>query len=491
MKGEQRQVKKLTIVFITFCLAISMLVVGCSSKPEEKVTNLDSNDSADIVVIGAGGAGLAAAVQATESGAKVIVLEKMPMVGGNTLRATGGLNACETEAQKEAEIEDSVDLFVQDTIKGGHEKNDSDLVRAMAENSADAVKWMGELGADLSEVGRAGGASVPRIHRPKGGGAVGPVVVSALKETAEKNNLDIRLENTAKEILTDDEGNVRGVKATDKDGKEYTIEAKAVIIATGGFGANHEMVEKYKPELAGFATTNHSGATGDGIVMAEKIGADFTDLEEIQIHPTVIPEKGTLITEGVRGDGAILVNREGKRFINELETRDVVSQAVLKQEGKTAFLIFNDKVRSTLKAVESYFNEGLVIEGETIEELAKNIEVDGDSLKSTIDTYNGYVAAKEDKDFNRPDPEVSLDEGKYYAIEITPAIHHTMGGIKINPKAEVISKDGQPIKGLYAAGEVTGGVHGGNRLGGNAVADIVVFGRIAGKNAAEFVKDAK
>lgn len=486
------QVKKFTTLLLILCLTAS-IAVGCGTPTQENTTTKEDSpaQNADIVVIGAGGAGLSAAVQATEDGANVIVLEKMPMVGGNTLRATGGLNACNTDVQKEKGIEDSVDLFVKDTIKGGHDKNDPELVKTLAENSADVVKWLSDLGADLSDLGRTGGASVPRAHRPEGGAAVGPNLVKALDNAAKEKNIDVRLETEAKEILKDDDGNIIGVKAIDKDGKEYTIDTKAVIIATGGFGANHEMVEEYKPELKGFATTNHAGATGDGIKMAEKVGADFVDLDQIQIHPTVIPNEGTLITEGVRGDGAILVNHDGKRFINELETRDVVSKAILDQEGEnTAFLIFNDKVRSTLKAVESYFEQDLVFEGETIEDLAKEIDIDAENLKSTLDTYNEYVAGGEDKDFGRP-VEVSLSEGNYYAIEITPAIHHTMGGIKINTNAEVLDKDGQVIKGLYAAGEVTGGVHGANRLGGNAVADITVFGKIAGNNAAKFVKDSK
>jgi fumarate reductase flavoprotein subunit len=313
------------------------------------------------------------------------------------------------------------------------------------------------------------------------------MIVDVLKKEVEKDNIEVRLNNKATEILKDKDGKVTGVEAVDKEGKEYTLDAKAVVLATGGFGANKEMVVKYQPGLKGFATTNQPGATGDGIVMAEKLGADFVDMKQIQTHPTVVPEKGILITEALRGNGAIMVNHEGKRFINELGTRDVLSKAILNQNGKTAYLIFNDGVRKSLKACEDYFTQGLVKEGATIEELAKNINVDPATLKATLDTYNGYVTDKKDKEFNKP-VEVSLSNGKYYAIEITPAIHHTMGGVKINPKAEVIGKDGQPIKGLFAAGEVTGGVHGGNRLGGNAVADIVVFGRIAGNSAAEFIK---
>ncbi len=470
--------KKITAIFVALALLMPTLA-GCGSASANK---------ADVVVIGAGGAGLSAAVQAHEAGAKkIVILEKMPMIGGNSLRATGGLNACGTDVQKAKNINDSVDLYVKDTMEGGHNINNPELVKTLAENSADAVKWLTSLGADLSDVGRGGGASVPRLHRPKGGAPVGPMIVDVLKKEVEKDNIEVRLNNKATEILKDKDGKVTGVEAVDKEGKEYTLDAKAVVLATGGFGANKEMVVKYQPGLKGFATTNQPGATGDGIVMAEKLGADFVDMKQIQTHPTVVPEKGILITEALRGNGAIMVNHEGKRFINELGTRDVLSKAILNQNGKTAYLIFNDGVRKSLKACEDYFTQGLVKEGATIEELAKNINVDPATLKATLDTYNGYVTDKKDKEFNKP-VEVSLSNGKYYAIEITPAIHHTMGGVKINPKAEVIGKDGQPIKGLFAAGEVTGGVHGGNRLGGNAVADIVVFGRIAGNSAAEFIK---
>lgn len=424
-----------------------------------------TTQSTDIIVIGSGGAGLTAAVQAVDEGAKVVVLEKMPIVGRNTLRATGGLNACNTYVQKERGIKDSVDLFVKDTIRKGHNKNDLNLVKTLAENSADVVKWLTSLGVDLRDLGRPGGTSVPRTHRPKKGAAVGPNLIKALEFAAKEKNIQIKTENKVTEILTGDKGKITGIKATDCNSKKYTLETKAVIIATGGFGANYELVQKYKPELKGFATTNHPGAMGDGIALAEKVGADFVDLAEIQIHPTVIPKKGTLITESLRGDGAILVNHDGKRFINELETRDIVSKAILDQGvAATAFLIFNDQVRNTLKAVESYFKKGLVKEGQTVDKLAEEINVNIQNLKFTLELYNQYVAIGKDKDFQRP-VQIPLDKGKYYAIEITPAIHHTMGGVKINPRTEVIGKDGHIIKGLYAAGEVTGRVHGANRLG--------------------------
>ena len=226
-----------------------------AQEPEEK------NQQADIVVIGAGGAGMTAAIQAVQDGATdVIVLEKMPVTGGNTTRSTGGLNAAGTQYQEAEGIEDSVELFVEDTMKGGKELNDKELVTVMAENSNDALEWVNDLGADLTVVGIFGGASVKRIHRPSDTSAVGPVLVKTLNQTLEKLNIPVLLETKAEKILLDDKGAVCGVTAADKDGKEFTIDCTAVILATGGFGANSDMVVEYNSALAGFATTNHSGA---------------------------------------------------------------------------------------------------------------------------------------------------------------------------------------------------------------------------------------
>lgn len=455
-----------------------------AEEPEEK------NQQADIVVIGAGGAGMTAAIQAVQDGATdVVVLEKMPVTGGNTTRSTGGLNAAGTQYQAEEGIEDSVDLFVEDTMKGGKELNDKELVTVMAENSNDALEWVNDLGADLTVVGMFGGASVKRIHRPSDTSAVGPVLVKTLNQAMADLNIPVLLETKAEKILLDDDGAVCGVVATDKDGKEFTIDCTAVVLATGGFGANSDMVVEYNSALAGFATTNHSGATGDGIVMAKEIGAAFVDMDQIQTHPTVNPDTQTMYTEGVRGNGAILVNKEGKRFVNELETRDVVSSAILEQTDGVCYLVFDQAVRDSLAAIESYVKAGIVTEADTPEALGEAIGVDGAALAETLKTYAGYQKAGKDDEFGRESMELPLDQPKYYAALCAPAIHHTMGGVKINVGAEVLKEDGNPIPGLFAAGEVTGGVHGANRLGGNAVTDIVVFGRIAGTSAEDYVSD--
>ncbi len=476
-------------------VADALLAAGCDAKqliasgadapgaqPEEQ--------QADIVVIGAGGAGMTAAIQAAQDGATdVIILEKMPMTGGNTTRSTGGLNACETSYQEADGIEDSVELMVQDTMTGGHDLNDKDLVTTLAENSAEAVDWVNEIGGDLSVVGMFGGASVKRIHRPSDTSAVGPMLVNALNKKVAELGIPVLLNTTATEIVVDEDGKVTAVKATDANGKELIFNCTAVVLATGGFGANAEMVTEYKADLEGFGTTNHSGATGDGIQMATAVGADLVDMEQIQTHPTVNPDTQTMYTEGVRGNGAILVNKEGKRFVNELLTRDVVSAAILEQTDGECYLVFDQAVRDSLAAIETYINQGIVTEADTPEALGEAIGIDGAALAETLAAYAEYQAAGEDKDFGRESMEVPLTQPKYYAALCAPAIHHTMGGVKINTEAQVLREDGSEIPGLYAAGEVTGGVHGGNRLGGNAVTDIVVFGRIAGESAESYVTD--
>lgn len=477
--------KKVALFLVLAILAVTVIGCGAKEEPKEEVVKevISEDLTTDVVVIGAGGAGLAAALEVKENGKDVIVVEKMGIAGGNTLRATGGINAAETSVQKDLGIEDSVELHYEDTIKGGHEKNDEELVKTMTENAADSIEWLLGKGADLSDIGRLGGASADRAHRPSGGSAVGPHLVDVLKENIEKEGITVLTKTTATEILFEDE--VKGIKVENKDGEEFTINANSVIVATGGFGANIDMVVEYKPELEGFGTTNHDGATGEGIKLAQAIGADVTQMEEIQIHPTVVKGTGIMITEAVRGNGALLVNKNGERFINEVDTRDVVSKAVLEQEGGSAYLLFGNEIKEGLKAIENYIKQGLTTEGETLEELAKELDMDAEKLQETVAHYNELVDGGEDTDFNRPDMPSKIEEGNFYAIEISPAVHHTMGGLKINTNAEVLNEAGEVIKGLYAAGEVTGGVHGGNRLGGNALTDIITFGKIAGKAASE------
>lgn len=456
-----------------------------ANEDKDDVVELEAMDT-DVLVIGSGGAGLTAAIEAKNAGAEVLVIDKMPIIGGNTKYATGGLNAAETSVQTEKGIEDSVELFISDTMKGGGDMNNPELVEVLAGNSAETVEWLISIGADLSDVGRLGGASANRAHRPTGGAPVGNFLVETLYDKATELGIEVLLGHEAIELLGDEHAVTGAVVKTNSG--QLTINAKAVVIATGGFGADNDKVASFKEAFKGYGTTNHPGATGDVLNFAKNVNVAYVDMEQIQTHPTVMPKNNYMITEAVRGNGAILVNREAERFVNELETRLNVSNAELEQTGQSAFLVFDQSVRESLKAIEGYHAKGFLFEAETLAELAEIISVDGETLKTTVDTYNGFVTAGDDPDFARQDMPRALNVGPYYAVEVAPAVHHTMGGLKINTDAQVFNEAGETISGLYACGEVTGGIHGNNRLGGNALSDITTFGRIAGTNAAESIK---
>ena len=450
--------------------------------------------SCDVVVVGAGGAGLTASVLATQQGQQVILLEKMPFVGGNSLRAEGGMNAANTKVEAELGLTDStVENFIADTMAGGHQLNNIDLVTTMAENSAEAVDWLFSIDAPLTKVAATGGTSHKYLHKPDDGRPVGEYLVEKLKAQTEKLGIEVHVNTKATEILMEN-GQAVGVLAEDNE-HTYTIRAKSVVLTTGGFGANFDLMASYDPSLANAVTTNHSGAQGDGIMMAQAVGADTVDMEQIQLHPTVIQSDGTLVSESVRSHGAILVNAEGKRFTNDMDFRDKVSQAELKQPGAYAFIIFDQALVDEVALTQKFIDRGFAISGKTYEELAQNMGLTGDAVKNfvnTMETWETYVAAGEDKDFGRSNVSmIDISTAPYYAIKIAPGIHHTMGGIKINTRAEVIDTDGNVIPGLFAAGETTGGVHGGNRVGGNAVCDFIVFGRIAGQSASDFASGVR
>ena len=494
----------------------------------------DSTVDADVVVVGAGGAGMTAAITAAAEGKSVVILESQSMVGGNSVRATGGMNAgktvyqdenefgesagvektLKTAAEKYADNEtitalaktvseqwaayqanptgyfDSVELMELDTMIGGKGINDPELVETLCANSADAIDWLDEHGITLHNVSSFGGASVKRIHRPVNAEgktvSVGSYMIPLLQENCEKAGVKMMLDTTATEILTDANGAAVGVKATGASGETVTVNAKAVILASGGFGANLDMVVKYKPELKGFMTTNAPGIQGQGIEMAEAIGAATVDMDQIQIHPTVEANTAALITEGLRGDGAILINEEGQRFIDEVGTRDVVSAAEIAQTGSYSWLVVDQAMADASSVIQGYIKKGYTVTGATYEELGKAMGVDAAAFAETMEKWNGYVEAKNDPDFGRTSFANPLNTAPYYAVKVTAGVHHTMGGLKINANTEVLNENGEVIPGLFAAGEVTGGVHGANRLGGNAVADFTVFGRIAGAAASDY-----
>ena len=501
---------------------------------EKDATAEDSTVDADVVVVGAGGAGMTAAITAAAEGKSVVILESQSMVGGNSVRATGGMNAgktvyqdenefgesagvektLKTAAEKYADNEtitalaktvseqwaayqanptgyfDSVELMELDTMIGGKGINDPELVETLCANSADAIDWLDEHGITLHNVSSFGGASVKRIHRPVNAEgktvSVGSYMIPLLQENCEKAGVKMMLDTTATEILTDANGAAVGVKATGASGETVTVNAKAVVLATGGFGANLDMVVKYKPELKGFMTTNAPGIQGQGIEMAQAIGAATVDMDQIQIHPTVEANTAALITEGLRGDGAILINEEGQRFIDEVGTRDVVSAAEIAQTGSYSWLVVDQAMADASGVIQGYIKKGYTVTGATYEELGKAMGVDAAAFAETMEKWNGYVEAKNDPDFGRTSFANPLNTAPYYAVKVTAGVHHTMGGLKINANTEVLNEKGEVIPGLFAAGEVTGGVHGANRLGGNAVADFTVFGRIAGAAASDY-----
>ena len=531
-----------TITSNAFIEAAKAALTAAGLNPDDYMTKVaaaaagDVTKEADVVIVGAGGAGMTAAMTASDAGKSVIILESQAMVGGNSVRSTGGMNAAKTVYQDENEFAegagvekmlksaadnyadnefitslaatvaqqwadyqanpvgyfDSVELMELDTMVGGKGINNPELVKTLVEGTAPAIDWLDENGMSLHNVAAFGGASVKRIHRPVNEEgkvvSVGAYLVPLMEKACQDRGVEFILNTTADTILTDANGQAVGVSGTDKDGNTVTVNAKAVVLATGGFGANLDMVASYKPELKGFMTTNAPGIQGQGIAMATAIGAATVDMDQIQIHPTVEANTSALITEGLRGDGAILVNANGERFTDEVSTRDKVSAAEIAQPGSFSWLIVDQAMADASNVIQGYITKGYTKQGATYEELAKEIEVDPATFAATMEKWNGCVEAKTDADFGRTSFANPLNTAPYYAIKVSAGVHHTMGGVVINSSTEVLKEDGSVIPGLFAAGEVTGGVHGANRLGGTAVADFVVFGRIAGASAAAFAK---
>lgn len=452
----------------------------------------DSYD-ADVVIVGAGGAGLSAAITAAENGAKVIVIEKMNNVGGNTLISGGEMAVPGNWLQEKEGIEDDVETFYNDILKGGDNENDPKLVRVIAENALDAAEWLrDDVNVKFEDYMLFfGGHSVKRSLVPLN--ASGVELIEKLTAKAESLGVEIYTNTPATELVVEND-KVVAVKAKNND-KEITFNAKnGVILATGGFGSNLEMRVANNPKMdEKILSTNSVGSTGDGITMAEAIGAQTVDMQYIQTYPTCDPETGTLLYVGdVRLEGrAILVNLEGKRFVEELERRDVISFATTEQTGGVSYMYFDEASMQAAGVAESHKAEyenlierGILVKANSVEEAAEHFGIDAEELQKTIDRYNGYCETGKDLEFNKRGDLIPFEEGPCYIMKSKPAIHHTMGGLKINENAQVIDKENNIINGLYAAGEVTGDIHGTNRLGSDAIADIVIFGRIAGENAA-------
>ena len=460
----------------------------------EKVAQLKKETvNEDVVVIGAGGAGLVAAIEAKLNGAQnVAVLEKMAFAGGNTLISGGEYAAPNNWIQEKEGIKDSPDTFYNDILKGGDNEGDPKLVRVLADNALDGAKWLRDY-VNVSFEDRQlffGGHSVKRSLVPKD--ATGVEMIKKLLAKADELGIKVYYETPAKELIMDKD-RVVGVKAASET-TEYTFNAKnGVIIASGGFGSNVQMRMKYNKDIdESILSTNTVGITGDGIEMAQKIGAKTEDMQFIQTYPTCDPISGALLYFGdVRlAGGSILINQEGKRFVEELQRRDVISMAIKKQTGSVAYQfcdqaqVDNSGVAKNHKGeVEYLFNNKLLVKANSIKEAADFFGIDAKELEKTVEKYNQYARDGKDLEFNKRGKLTPFTkEGPFYIMKAVPAVHHTMGGLKIDEDARVIGAKGQPIKGLFAAGEVTGDIHGTNRLGSDAIADITVFGKIAGKN---------
>lgn len=487
------------IVASTGALALN-LTPGEAGAAEKKMLPRKWDETIDTVIIGSGFAGLAAAAEAAKGGAKVVIFEKMPVYGGNSVINGGEYNSWDDEFHLREKLKlgnDSVDLHTKDTIKGGDFYGDPELVQIFTEGATPALNWMiDEGGTRLREIlNRTGGHSAYRTHTCVEG--VGRGYTEALRKIAKSRGADIRLRTEVTWIWrADTKGPVLGLEVKE-DGKKKNIRIKrSLILASGGFSRDIKMRQSFNPSIVPeFNCTNHMGATGETIRFAQAIGADALQLCFIQLYPYAEPEKGTLDAPAVYpfrgpGYGIVYVNRNGKRFVNELERRDVVSRAEIATGMKPTYSIFHEKMipkMGTKEEVEKGMARGRFVQADTLAELAGKINIPADALVDTIKKHNQYLKDKKDPEFNKPinDVMMPIDEGPFYAIAQWPAVHHTMGGLRINKMAQVIDIWGAPIPRLFAAGEVTGGIHGSNRLGGNAIPDAVVFGRIAGTNAAK------
>lgn len=455
----------------------------------------------EVAVVGGGGAGLVAAAAAVEAGARVVIIEKLGYLGGSTVVSGGGYNAPDPERQDRQGIEDSVEKFYDDTLRGGHGTNDPELVKVLTSRALEGMHWMEGKGlAFKPKVNTIVGGLYPRGHSAYGGGYG---YVAALEKflRAYPDRVTVLTDTTAKKLVKDASGRVVAVEAL-HNGKPVTIRAsKGVVMATGGFAANVELRQKYNTgvwkELVLDekipSTNNFKASQGDGLKLAADAGADLINLSDIQLHPGGTPKTG-IMSSWPSGRNRIFLNTAGERFVNEDAARDTLCKAIFK-EGGTYWIVSNHVKYPSLATVSKNLTVGEMIElgqafsGKTIEELAGKTGMDPTKLRASIDTYNAVVTGKTKTDafgFTKAtSDDRPMTEGPYYATPMVPAVHHTMGGIRIDRNARVLDANGNAVPGLFAAGEVTGGVHGANRVGGNGIADVVVFGRIAGASAGE------
>ena len=465
----------------------------------------------DVLVIGAGGAGLAAAVQANQLGSKVIVLEKMGKVGGNTILAGGAMNAVNDRSEQAIAYNDSVEWHYQQTIAGGDYQGDPVLVHTLVSKAWDGVQWLMDLGMEFKDhqVDEATGKEYglftvtggmwPRAHKPVLPVGTGFFDTYMKYVDAHQDEVSLMLNTKAEELIVEN-GRVVGVKATGETGNTVTVRAaKGVVMATGGFGKSVELRTAFNTQWADLGasikSTNHEGATGDGIKMMQKLGAQFVQMGNIQLLPLGDPKTGSLSGNiEMNVETRIFINKEGNRFVNEGGRRDDMTRALFAQTDNTMWIVM-DSDKYPTGDEKNNFNEsanelvaaGRAVKADTLEGLAEQMGVPADALKAAVEDFNLYCeggAKSGEKDsFGRSLFQTPIDNGPFYAAPRVPTVHHTMGGVKIDNDCRVLNESGEAIPGLYAAGEITGGIHGANRLGGNALTDTVVFGRIAGESA--------
>ena len=489
--------------------AVTKAGLDAAAWSEKKVIEVEKGADvvleADVVIVGAGGAGLAAAVQANQNGSTVIVLEKMGKVGGNTILAGGAMNAVNDRSEQAIAYNDSVEWHFTQTMNGGDNQGDPVLVHTLVSNAYAGVEWLMDLGMEFQDE-TAGlftvtGGLWPRAHKP-----VMPLgqgfFATYMNYIDSHEGVDVMLNTCANELMVDESGRVCGVVATGETGNTVTVKARnGVIMATGGFAASVELRSAFNTQWADLGatikSTNHAGATGDGIKMMQKLGADFVQMGNIQLLPLGDPVTGSLagnIEHDV--ETRIFVNKEGNRFVNEGGRRDDMTNALFAQTDAYMWIVMDsdtyptgDELNNFGETINQLVEAGRAFKGETLEELAEKIGVPAENLVAAVTEFNrhaegGDLAGTPDE-FGRTLFSTPIDNGPFYAAARVPTVHHTMGGVHINQYCQVINENGQIIPGLYAAGEVTGGIHGSNRLGGNALTDTVVFGRIAGDSASQ------
>ncbi|WP_108944141.1 flavocytochrome c [Shewanella halifaxensis] len=482
---HQSFTEKFAMPFLNGKLKASIKFDDVSEKELTDAIKAGPVETHQMIIIGAGSAGYSAAVQAKMSGLDdIIIFEKQPYIGGNSQLSAGGYSAAETIAQARLGYKDGVEQFYNDTMKGGHNINDPKLVKKLTEDSADGLSWLTALGGDFSAARRGGGHTADRLHRPAGGKKNGPELISVLQRNSDALGVKVETNNKVLKIVRAKSGEIAGVVVQGKHSGLRFIAAQTVVLATGGFGWDNKLVAQYRPDLLGTPSTNAPGNTGDGIGLAKGIGAKMVDLKEIQTFPTA--GNGVLVITGtIRGAGAILLNHQGKRFCDEMGPRDKVSECIWKLKERSAWLVWDEEIMNEVSQVKGLEPLGMLTKIESYNDF-KKVNIDPAVAKVSIEQYNKYQKDGNDPDFGRKFMARSL-MFPLYLVDTSPAIHHTMGGVGITPEAQVRDENDNIIPGMFAAGEVTGGVHGANRLGGNAIADTVVFGRQAGKSAAHYI----